>query len=221
MEFENFLPEELDGLPVLPLPAGVLFPGIVIPMYVDEPCYQELVTDSLAKDRLVAMAMIRPGNQEQERPRFHDVAGVGRIIHCQSQEGGRLNILVQGMDRVRLVEELDDGQPYRRFRAQLIPRPSSHDLKRAERELVHMETYVMSLLKYLSVHDSQLAEVINSTADPIQLADILAATVIPDADRQQAILAQEDLSTRLNLLSDALADVLAHVADIQPDSARN
>lgn len=54
--------------------------------------------------------------------------------------------------------------------------------------------------------DAQLCEVLRSTSDPVQLADVLAAAVVQNPQVQQQLLSTLDVSARLNHLIDILAE---------------
>ncbi len=212
---------ELASVPVFPLPTTVFFPGIVIPLHIFEPRYRRMVQDTMAGEQLLAIAMIVPGDEENERPSLSTIAGVGRIIHCEKLVGGRYNILVHGFARGELAEELPCPEGYRRFRVRLLPAPDERATSAARDELSRLERSVWSLLARSQTTDAQLAEVVRSTPDPVQLADILAATVIPDPNTQQEILAAADLRLRLAMVNDALAGVLATSGELPPEARAN
>ena len=92
-------------VPVFPLPNVVLFPGVVCPLHVFEPRYREMVTDVLAGERLIALALLRPGWEAEYEgaPAVHEVACVGRVAAAEPLRDGRFNILVQGEERVRIL----------------------------------------------------------------------------------------------------------------------
>lgn len=213
--------DEIESLPVFPLPSTVLFPGIVIPLHVFEPRYRQMVADAMADDETICISMIKPGTEELEVPEVSNVGGMGKIIHCEKLIGGRYNILVQGTARVHLLDELDGEKPYRRFRARVVPSPTDHDAAAAQVQLVHLESCVISLVTAVAETDAQLVEVVRSTPDPIKLADILAATVVQDSNHQQALLATTDLRPRLTMLIDLLTDVLATTGEIPPEAQAN
>jgi uncharacterized protein len=211
VETESDSPAEIDSLPIYPLPTAVLFPGIVIPLHVDEPCYCRLIADALEKDGVVAVAMIRPG-EDGEAPPLCEIAGAGQIIGSQKLDGGDYNVLIQGLDRVRLLEELPQSCGYRRFRAEVIPKPDTNETDAARDELVRLESCVMNLMTSVAESDAQLVEVMRATPDLVQLADFLSATVVQDIDMQQELLAALDLRTRLKKLIDVLVDVLGRAS---------
>ena len=187
----------------------VLFPGTVLPMHVTDIETLMLLEDAIAKDGLVGVVKLDP----QAGP-THDGAAVcevgcaGRIIHAEKLPNGPYNVLIQGLQRMRLVEEIPGVRPYRCFRVELIAEPNEIALESAWRELGRLESCMMSLRSSLADGDAQLCEVLRSTPDPVQIADVLAAAVISNSDLQQQLLAAQDVGQRLAMLIDGLAEVM-------------
>lgn len=200
--------------PVFPLPEMVLFPGIVLPLHVFEPRYRNLVADALAADAHVIIAMLRPGWQQQAVPAVAEVGCVARIIHADRLARGEYNILLQGVDRAELLEEAPPRGGYRRFVARLIPRATPASLVAARAELVELRSCVVALSRAVAQTDQQLLEVLRSTADPLELVDILAAVLVPDPLRQQALLATPDFRTRLVRLNETLAEAMVRLGPV-------
>ncbi|MEK7705910.1 MAG: LON peptidase substrate-binding domain-containing protein, partial [Myxococcota bacterium] len=196
---------------VFPLPHTVLYPGTVLPLRVCEKPYCDLVNDALAGDSSIAVVLRKMGEAQGGASPLHAVAGAGRIIHAEKLEGGHFNILVHGLHRVRLVEELPRERSYRRFRSEVIPAPDRAQLAAAGGELARLQSCVLSLRSAVAETDAQLVEVLRSTADPLELADILAATLVSEPEVQQTLLAAGELRVRLSRLIDLLADVMVRI----------
>src|SRR6516164_287400 len=115
-ELQNF-----EGIARLfPLPNMVLFPFVIQPLHIFEERYRQMTADALASDRLICMALLRPGWEAEYsgRPPIHSVACLGRIVADQRLDDGRYNLLLRGLARVRIVEEIEPGQTYRRARVE-------------------------------------------------------------------------------------------------------
>jgi Lon protease-like protein len=123
----------------------------------------------------------------------------------------RYNILIQGVPRVRLLDELADPGPYRRFRVEVVPRATDNALQAAQRELVLLYSSMMGLGGVLRGTDEELLEVLRATADPIALVDILCAVLVSDLGVQQQLLATCEWSSRLRTLLSCLAEAMARV----------
>ena len=104
-----------DQLPLFPLPAVVLFPGVFLPLHIFEPRYREMVADALATDRLIGMVLLRGGWEAdyEGQPAVFSVGSLGLITHCEKLPDGCYNIVLRGLDRFRIVEE-DHSRAYRR-----------------------------------------------------------------------------------------------------------
>jgi len=201
----------LSQLAVFPLPNTVLFPGTVLPLRIFEPRYCDLVRDALESESAMAVVLSKPSREDDREPTLHEVAGAGRIIHAEKLEGGHYNVLVHGLHRVRLVDELPRNRRYRRFRSVVIPPPDEAQLCEATAELGRLQSAVLSLRAAVAETDAQLVEVLRATSDPLELADILAATLVSEPEAQQALLASTRLNTRLANLIDMLADVMVRI----------
>ncbi len=85
-------------VPLFPLPNVVLFPRAVLPLHVFEQRYREMTTDALKGDRLIAMALLRPGWEQNyySRPAIEPVVCVGQILTHEKLADGKYNFLLQG-----------------------------------------------------------------------------------------------------------------------------
>ena len=198
----------LDQLPVFPLSQAVLFPGVILPLHIFEQRYQELVVDALAGHRLLVVTMIRPGVRHHKRPPLAPVGCLGRIVHAESLAGGRYDILVQGIERTRLSRELPSARAYRCFRTEGVPPPDPAAMAEAQPELIALQRCVAGLGHVAESRDQALVEILHSTGDPLELADLLAAVLISQGDEQQRLLESPDLRLRLRAVIDAVLETM-------------
>ncbi len=115
-------PDDFCGLVKLfPLPNLVLFPHVVQPLHIFEPRYCEMLQDALASDSLLGMALLNAGWESEylERPRVADTVCIGKILSHTPTDDGRHNILLVGLKRGRIIEEIDDDLPYRTARIEV------------------------------------------------------------------------------------------------------
>jgi len=114
-----------DVLPVFPLTGSLLLPGNFLPLNIFEPRYRNLVEDALDGHRLIGMIQpLVPRNDnrpdldaEPDRPDLYAIGCVGRIEESELQEDGRYLILLRGLTRFRIDEELPLHRGYRQVRA--------------------------------------------------------------------------------------------------------
>src|SRR6185436_8178490 len=107
---------DLSSVPLFPLPNVVLFPRAVLPLHIFEERYKTMTADALAGERLVAMALLRPGWEKDyyHRPEIEPVVCVGTILSHERLPDGKYNFLLQGHTRARVLGEHRAGDtPYR------------------------------------------------------------------------------------------------------------
>ncbi|MFO0636023.1 MAG: LON peptidase substrate-binding domain-containing protein [Nannocystaceae bacterium] len=113
----------LAALPIFPLPNVVLLPGIVLPLNVFEPRYLDLVDHVIAHHRHVGVPLLRPGYERnyEGRCEVERVFGVGRLLTHQRLPDGRRFIRLEGIRRVRAIEELPTVTRFRQLQVELLP----------------------------------------------------------------------------------------------------
>src|SRR6266481_7024202 len=101
MDSSAFLPEEI---PVMPLPGALLFPHALLPLYIFEPRYREMLEHALNHHRMFSVALIKPQHAQWRSPQdFFHIAGVGLIRACVGRGDGTSNLILQGLERVRFT----------------------------------------------------------------------------------------------------------------------
>ena len=118
MEMEITLPEEI---PVMTLPNVALFPQALMPLFIFEPRYRQMLRDVLATNRLFAVAGIdarQSGAPGQIDPP-HRVATLGIVRACQKTDNGTSNLLLQGLCRIEIAGIITE-EPYRRIRVRAL-----------------------------------------------------------------------------------------------------
>jgi Lon protease-like protein len=127
---------QFTGLaPLFPLPSGVLFPHLVLPLLIFETRYRQMISDSLAGDRLIALALLRPGwenSYESKTCPIHPVVTLGHISLEERLADGRYNIMVQGLCRARVLGEVETVHLYRVGRLESLREVCAPDSPSAE-----------------------------------------------------------------------------------------
>jgi uncharacterized protein len=140
-------------IPLFPLPNVVLFPGVFLPLHVFEDRYRALTRDALAGDRLIGMALLRPGfeGDYEGRPPIYPIGCAGVISHSDRLPDGRYNIVLHGVSKFRVIDEIDDGD-YRRAQVEALPETTDAGGRRQIREMrARIEGLLLSALKATEV----------------------------------------------------------------------
>ncbi len=123
MEDVTRLPDDFDGrVRLFPLPELVVFPHAMQPLHIFEPRYCEMLLESLASDRLIAMATLTAGIGDllSPKPALAPAVCICRIVsHAETAEGTH-NILLVGAKRANLVREISTSRPFRMAEVEVI-----------------------------------------------------------------------------------------------------
>src|SRR5258707_3768657 len=109
-----------EVLPVLPLPDVVVFPYMIVPLFVNRDRSAKAVDQALSENRMVLL--VSQKNADADDPKaedLHDFGTVSVIMRMLKLPDGRIRILVQGFSRAK-VEFFDESKPY--LVAKVIPK---------------------------------------------------------------------------------------------------
>ena len=111
-----------EYIPIFPLPNVVFFPRAYLPLHIFEPRYREMCADANASGQCIGMALLKEGWEQDYygNPPIFAVGCVGRLVSVHRLPDGRLNIVLQGLQRYDIQEQLD-GKSYRQARITLKP----------------------------------------------------------------------------------------------------
>src|SRR5262249_39965112 len=112
-------------IPVMTLPKTTLFPQALLPLYIFEPRYRQMLADALHSNRMFSVAMQRPGTtRESPAP----IAGLGLIRVSVGHRDGTSHLILQGLARVELAEAVR-YTPYRIQRTRALQPPPCDNVK--------------------------------------------------------------------------------------------
>lgn len=187
------------SLPLFPLPGVVFLPGTLLPLHVFEPRYRKLVRDCLEGDHIFAVPLLREGWQSDYdgRPPVYAVSGVGRVVRSQALPDGRYNLLVLGIGRVRIEEELATDEPYRLVRAvplgDTVPAGAQDRLRAMIDQLRLVSGQIMVAHPTLA---GDLGRVLEGAEGPAPLVDMLGHLVLRESEDRQSFIELDDLLAR-------------------------
>lgn len=211
LKLRRLLAPVLPQLPIFPLDQVQLFPRALLPLYVFEPRYRELTAACLERGGIMAVAALRPGFRDDYygRPPVRRIAGVGKIVAHRKNPDGTYNILLRGLGRVRICEELPASpqHAYREVRARLLSDrwPHSFDLAAARHTLVILIDRLATLLPQ---GGEALRSLCASEPRPRRLCDVLSAALVRPPRLRRQLLELRDIPSRIDLLSAELARLI-------------
>lgn len=188
---------------LFPLPNLVLYPHVMQPLHVFEERYREMLEDALAGDQLIAMAVLEPGWEADydSRPPVEQFACLGKVVAHHRLEDGRYNVLLLGVQRVRIVQELQPLRSFRQARVELIEDCYDFDTPAERKQL--QEQLLDAFRKHLPCAcqlPEQLENMLSSQL-PLGLLTDLAAYALPlDTDVKQQLLTECRVRERAEIL---------------------
>jgi Lon protease-like protein len=185
----------------MPLPNAILFPRVLLPLYIFEPRYKLMLADCLKGDRMFAVALLRKGwEKEGQNPTPHPIAGIGVIRTCVARPNGSANLILEGVARVRVTEYMK-LRPYRVARVE--PLESSEDPVGPNRE--PLMKVVAQLAKARARMGAELPKsvltALRSVKSADYLSDLVSYTLLDDYYEKQTMLETLDTEQRLEKLA--------------------
>jgi ATP-dependent Lon protease len=195
-----------DVIPVLPLRDIVIFPFMIVPLFVQRERSIRAVESALSENRMILLVAQR--DLEKEEPIGSDLYNVGTaatVMRMLKMPDGRLRILVQGLSRAR-VSRYDPGLPYLQAHIQPLadiePDIDELELEALTRNVRSSLEKAITLGKNIS---SEVMAIVANLEDSGRLADVAASNLELKVDDAQSVLEKLDSSDRLRRVNELLA----------------
>lgn len=183
-------------IPLFALPDVCLLPGESLPFYVFESRYRRMLADALESDRLIALARLAPGFEEdyEGNPAVIPCMGVGEIVRHTPRPDGTSEIVLRGIARARLCDVVK-SLPYRLGR--LVDLPEVVSSPKRERAL---RDAIISKLEPLRTAFDRIGCRLETLRETSDLGWRVALVLDLDAATKQALLEADDHVERLAIL---------------------
>lgn len=202
------LPTEFDGtVRLFPLPNLVMFPHVIQVLHIFEPRYCEMLSEALESDHLITMAILEPGweTHYELRPRLSKFVCIGRVVSHTTLGDGRHNILLAGVQRARIIEEISDDAPFRKARVELIEdQPMQDPLTEESARVELLRLFRTALPDELAESDS-FSDLLSQHIPLGTLTDVIAYAINFPASIKHTLLAEHRVEVRYQLLVEQLA----------------
>ncbi|EJL22648.1 ATP-dependent protease La [Novosphingobium sp. AP12] len=193
----------MNLLPLLPLRDIVVFPGMVVPLFVGREKSVAALEAAMAGDKdIFLLAQLDPGCDDPDRDDLYDTGVVASVLQLLKLPDGTVRVLVEGQDRARLEtlrsETTDDGE-------MLVAGVEMLDPVEAEGTEVSamMRTVVDQFGEYAKLNkklSQDAGEQLGDIEDAAKLADTVAAQLSAKVSDKQAVLSEPDPLKRLEMV---------------------
>src|SRR5262245_50501305 len=194
-----------NELPVLPLRDIVIYPFMIVPLFVSREKSIRAVDEALGENRMILLASQK--DLDKEEPTAEDLYSVGTaavIMRMLKLPDGRIRILVQGLSRAQ-IESVDATGEYLRSRVtvmqEVLPPERSLEVEALVRNVRASMEKAINLGKNIS---PEVMAIIANLDDAGRLADLSASNLELKVEDAQSVLEIADTTARLRRVNDLL-----------------
>ncbi|MGH7848261.1 MAG: LON peptidase substrate-binding domain-containing protein, partial [Candidatus Binatia bacterium] len=191
-------------LPLLPIRDIVIYPFMMLPLFVGRDLSIRAVEEALARDRLIFL--VAQKNAGEDNPNPEDIYGVGTvasIMRMLKLADGRIKILVQGISKGE-IEIYQQQRPFFEVKIRKIVEPSLAELSIEIEALMRNVKEKIEQILSLKNLPPEIVMVTDNVSDPGVLADLVASNLRLKIEESQSILEIVDPVNRLNKINDLL-----------------
>ncbi|MGH7369803.1 MAG: endopeptidase La [Candidatus Methylomirabilaceae bacterium] len=194
-----------DTIPLLPVRDIVIYPFMILPLFVGREKSVRAVDESLSRDRLILL--VAQQDAEKEDPgaeEIHSVGTVAMIMRMLKMPDGRVKVLVQGVSRARILA-VERREPY--FEARIAevqetePATSAIEVEALMRSVKELVTRSVGLGKQIP---PDVVVIVNNLDHPGRLADLVASHLDLKLDQAQEVLELVEPIQRLRKVAEFL-----------------
>ena len=204
------LPKEL---PIYPL-ENALLPGGELPLTIDEPNYLAMFLDVLKTDQLIGLVQPQANNPASN---IYNTGCAGRIRQYRERKDGKLNIMLTGICRYKIIEELPVKKGYRRARVDWSEFKQDYEMEEVAPESI--DFFKESLRNYFDRHRMQVDWNVLDKLPIEQVVNNLVLVLNLSIPAKQRLLEAATVADRLALFSVLLEEIPAPILGAQNEGS--
>jgi ATP-dependent Lon protease len=210
-----------ENLPMLPVRDIVIFPFMILPLFVGRDSSIKAVEEALARnDRLIFLSSQKNTADEFPQPDgIYEVGTIAMIMRMRKLPDGRIKILAQGLTKAK-INDFTQSEPFYRVNIDKIDEKvlSGNDLLEAEALMRNVRENLEKVISLGKVLSPDILMVLDDVADPGRLADLVASNLGLKMAEAQSLLEMNDPQSRIKAVNEILMrelEVLAMQAKIR------
>jgi len=206
MSFDDKIAEIPATMPMLPVRDIVVFPYMILPLFVGREASIRSVEEALSKNRLIFLATQKEIAEENPTAEtIYEVGTIAKIMRMRKLSDGRVKILIQGESKGR-IKSFSQTSPSFEVSVEKIDEPvNSSPSVEFEALIRTAKEHIEKIIALGRVLSPDILLVLDDVSDPGKLADLIASNLgikVPDAQR---VLETSDPKERLKLVNEILA----------------
>ncbi|MBW1947836.1 MAG: LON peptidase substrate-binding domain-containing protein, partial [Deltaproteobacteria bacterium] len=201
--------QERQGQPNIPevlavLPVGEinLFPGLILPLMILDPKFINVVQERMPEDRMLGLFAVKDEVKDKEKLEPEDlfkIGSAGYVLKMSRTEEGFLQVLLQGLSRIRMKEVIE-VEPYFKARIEVLSDSFEID-KEIEALMSNLRGLFARLLDLSPTLPKELGLMNQNIDHPGLLADMIVSALNLKKQEKQDFLANLDIKDRLRKVS--------------------
>jgi ATP-dependent Lon protease len=194
-----------EVLPLLPVRDVVVYPYMILPLFVGREISINAVDYALSKDRMIFLATQKDVGDEEPTPEgIFQVGTVAMIMRMLKLPDGRVKILVQGLTKARVAEYLEE-KPFYSVRIERIAEPAApENTLEAEALIRTVKEELGKIVALGKAISPEVMVIVENMQEPGSLADLVASNIGLKVDEAQGLLEVIDPLERLKRVNDFL-----------------
>ena len=192
-------------IPLLPVRDMVMYPSVILPLFVGRDMSINAVEKSLSKDRLILVAAQKDLTDEDPLPaRIYSVGVVSQIMRMLRLPDGRVKVLIQGLKKAR-IKAYAQETPTFLVKIETINEPLITEITlEIEALMRYVKEEMEKVVSMGRMVPPDILMVLDTIDEPGKLADVAAANLGLAVDKAQEVLEIVDPVERLKKLSEIL-----------------
>lgn len=175
-----------------------LFPGCILPLYIFEERYRQMLAHALDEDRMFCIGSRRPGSCSCEPGELWPVSTAGMIRACVKQDDGTSHLMLYGLTRIRFTGVVQRAPFIISSVEPLVSEPAD------PQKMASLRTQALNLLAPAGPETGDplcgFREAVQSVEDPAMLCDVLAYHLVKRPAALRSLLSEPSLVKRYSLL---------------------
>ncbi|HET7394135.1 MAG TPA: endopeptidase La [Candidatus Binatia bacterium] len=194
-----------EVLPLLPIRDIVIYPYMMLPLFVGRDVSIRAVEESLSRDRLIFLVAQKNSSEESPTPsEIHKVGTIASIMRMLKLADGRVKILVQGLSKGE-VDVFTRERPFFEVKIRKVIEPTLQEVPIEVEALMRTAKEKIEQILNLKNLPPEIVMVTDNISDPGVLADLVASNLRLKIEESQAILEIFDPIERLKKVNDLLS----------------
>ena len=209
MKFDDKIIDIPDSLPMLPVRDIVVFPYMILPLYVGRENSIRAVEEALAKNRLIFLASQKDISEDNPKEStIYNVGTIAMIMRMRKLPDGRVKVLIQGIAKGQINSYLK-AEPFFEVKCQRLPEaPAPGNPIEFEAMIRTAKEQLEKIIALGRMLSPDILLVLDDVNDPGRMADLIASNLGLKVSDAQRVLETHDPKKRLQLVNEILTNEL-------------